>query len=106
MANKGKKTYLNLGTIVEKRDKQTGEPIRDENGNKTYYLKIDKKSKVTINGVQLEGYINVQRPRDKYDRMLAKGKLTPQEHADKIAQYEKGGDFDYATFELNASVED
>lgn len=104
--SKGKKTYLNLGTIVEKRDKKTGELILDENGNKTYYLKVDKKSKVVINGVQIGDYINVNRPRDKYDRMLASGKITPQEHAIKVAQYEEGGEFDYAKFELNTSVED
>lgn len=100
-----KKTYLNLGTIIEKRDKQTGEPIRDENGNKVYYLKVDKNSKVTINGEKVEGFINVARPRDKYDRMLKTGKITAEEHEQKVSQYEKGGEFDYATFELSTSVD-
>jgi hypothetical protein len=107
MSNKkGKVKFVNLGTMIEKRDKATGEPVLDQNGNRTYYLKIDKNSKVVINGVQVEGYINVSRPRDKFDRMLEKGKIDAQEHEQKVDQYEKGGDFDYAKFELTAVVEE
>ena len=100
------KKYLNIGTMVEKRDRQTGKPILDKNGKKTYYIKRDSKSKIVINGVEVTGqYINVSRPTDKLDRLLEKGQITPKEHAEKVAEFEKGGDKDYIQFEFTA-VED
>jgi hypothetical protein len=109
------KKYAQIGSMIAKRDKNTGKAILDGNGKQSYYIKLDKNTKITVENevkgkvtkVVLNGgdYINVKRPRDKSDRMLEKGTITPAEHAEKIARFEKGGDLDYIQFELDASEE-
>jgi len=98
--------FPQIGSVIERRNKETGEPERDENGNKTYYLKIDKDVQLTVNGKKVEGYLQVSRPRDKYDRMLAKEAITPDEHKIKVADFEPGGERSYITFELSADLRD
>lgn len=101
------KRYPEIGSMIAKRDKESGEPVTDKNGKATYYIKIGKDVKLTVNGKPVEsGYLNINRPRDKFDRMLEAGKITKQEHAQKIAQYEKGGDYDYVNFVLSAAIEE
>ena len=100
------KSYPQIGTMIAKTDQETGKPVLDENGKQTYYIKTDKNSKLTINGRPFSGYLNVSRPRDKFDRMLKNGKITAKEHAEKIARFEKGGDLDYLTFEIGATIEE
>ena len=102
MANK----YPEIGSMIAKRDRDTGEPVTDKNGKPTYYVKLDKNVKITVNGKPVTGYFNINRPRDKFDRMLEAGKITKQEHAQKVAQYEKGGEHDYVNFVLSAKIEE
>ena len=112
MANK----YPEIGAMIQKKDKDTGAAVLDHNGKATYYVKVGKKTKITveseINGTVVKkvlkggDFINISRPRDKYDRMLQNGNITPAEHAEKIARFEKGGDLDYIQFELTATVKE
>lgn len=99
------KFYPTLGTMIAKRDKETGDAILDKNKKATYYIKRDKnkdgsfKHKIVIDGKEFKGdFLNVSRPRDKLDRMLENGKLDKKEHAEKVARFEKGGDLDYMQF--------
>lgn len=98
--------YPAIGSMIARKDKETGQPILDANENQTYYIKVDNKTDLRVNGVKVTGYLNVSRPRDKADRMLEKGVITKQEHAEKIARYEEGGDLDYITFEIGAKIEE
>lgn len=108
--------YPQIGSMIQKKDRDTEAPILDKNGKPTYYIKVDKNTEVTVkntvNGktttavVSGGGYINISRPRDKFDRMLEKGTITAKEHAEKIARFEKGGDLDYIQFEVSATVEE
>ena len=78
--------YPAIGSMIARKDKATGQEILDANGNQTYYIKVDSKADLRINGVKVTGYLNVSRPRDKADRMLAKGSITAKEHAEKNYQ--------------------
>jgi flagellar basal body rod protein FlgF len=100
------KKYPQIGAMIAKRDKETNKPILDKNGKQAYTIKVDKNVQLTVNGTPFTGYLNVSRPRDKFDRMLEKGSITPQEHAEKIKRYEKGGDLDYIQFELSCAIEE
>lgn len=100
------KKYIDVGNMIAKRDRDTNEPVTDKNGKPTYYIKLDKNVKITVNGKPVTGYFNINRPRDKYDRLFEAGRITKQEHAEKIAMYEKGGDFDYVNFVISATIED
>lgn len=99
--------FHNLGSMIAKKDKQTGEAILDKNDKPTYYVKLDKNVKLVVNGEEVtSGYINVSRPRDKYDKKLEKGQITKAEHAQAIARFEKGGDLNYINFEFTAVTGD
>lgn len=100
------KKYPQIGSMIAKKDRNTDAPILDENGKPTYYIKLDKQTKLTVNGKPVERFLNISRPRDKFDRMLAKGTITPSEHAEKIARFEKGGDLDYIQFEVSCIIEE
>lgn len=100
------KKYHKIGSMIEKRDKESGEPILDCDGKKTYYLKIDKDTDVRINGKKVTGYLNVNRPYDYHQRQFMFEKISEQEYEEKKARFEKGGDLDYLQFELQAVTED
>lgn len=100
------KKYPQIGAMYAKKDRGTGKPILDKNNQQAYTIKTSKDVKLTVNGVPVEGYINVSRPRDKFDRMLEKGSITPKEHAAKVAQFEKGGDFESLKFEISCVIEE
>ena len=102
MANK----YPQIGSMIARRDKESGQAVLDENGKQTYYVKLEKGTELRVNGSVVTGYINISRPRDKFDRMLKAGKLTAKEHQDKISRFEKGGDLDYIQFEVSAKIEE
>ena len=97
--------YPSLGSMIARRDQNTGASVLDVNGKQQYYIKVDKNVDIKVNGHKVEGYINISRPRDKFDRMLEKGSITPKEHAEKISRFEKGGDLDYIQFEVSVKVE-
>lgn len=103
------KKYHKLGSMVEKRDKATGEAILDKDEKKTYYFKVDKNVDIRINGVKVPAgsYINVKRPYDfDYRQHYIAGKITEEEYLEKKAKYEKGGDLSYFQFELEFVSED
>lgn len=103
------KKYHKIGSMIEKRDKATGKPILDEDGKKTYYLKVDKNADIRINGVKVPAgaYMNVKRPYDyDYRQMYLAKKLDPQEYDEKKAKFEAGGDLSYIQFELEFVSED
>lgn len=100
------KKYPQIGSMVANSDRQTGEPQRDQNGKQRYSVKVDKNVDLRVNGQKVTGYLNVSRPRDKFDRMLASGVITPAEHAEKVARFEKGGDLAFVQFEISATIEE
>lgn len=98
------KKFISTGAFMKKKD-----------GG--YYIKLDKETSVVIDGTEFTGgYINVNKPTEKYDRMVAKaereleeGNINEEEFdkqleelQTKSARYEKGGDLDYIKFELTA----
>lgn len=100
------KKYLNIGNMVEKRDKETGEAILDENGKKQYYVLKSKNSKIVIDGIEVSNkYINVQRPMDKLDWKLANKKISKAEYDKEASRYAPGGDLNYIQFEITAVEE-
>jgi len=99
-----KNKFINTGAFMKKKD-----------GG--YYIKLDKETKVVIDGTEFTGgYISVNKPADKYDRMivnaekkLQEGEINEEEYDKqledlqaKAARYDKGGDLDYIKFELTA----
>jgi hypothetical protein len=93
----GKKTYLNIGAVLRKKEK-------DADGNPTYWLKLDEKADVVVNGVKVTA-LNIQRPTEKYDRMLKSGKITAEEYEQKTSRYFDPDDLEYVTFEVVAAIE-
>lgn len=98
--------YPAIGSVIERRDKETGKQILDGNGMPTYYIKVDKNVDLQINGTKVTGYLNVSYPRDKADRMLEKGTITKSEHKEKVSRFVEGGDLDYIVFEIGAKIEE
>lgn len=100
------KKYLNIGNMIEKRDRETGEPILDKNGKKQYYIGKSKNSKIVINGVEFKGkYINVERPLDKLASRLERGTISEADYEKEVARYAPDGDLNYVQFEITAVEE-
>lgn len=97
MSNQKKRTFVQVGAMMEKKDK-------DKNGRPSYYIKLDDKVTVTVNGVKVNA-LNIARPGDKFDFMLEKGKITEAEYEEKVARFEKDGDLNYVKFEVTAALE-
>ena len=91
--------FINLGAIMTKKD-------RDAEGKLQYYIKLDKEVKLVVNGKEATSeYINVASPKTKYDKMLAKGKLT-EEEADKAkARFDSEGDLSFIKQELTIIID-
>lgn len=97
------KKYHKIGSMIERRDKATGEAILDEDNKKTYYLKVGKDSNIVIDGVKVApgSYINVKRPYDyDYRQMYINKKITEEEYLEKKARFEGKGELSYISFEL------
>lgn len=105
-----KKTYHNLGSMKLKKDK-------DENGNLQYYVEIDQKilDKIRIDGKKISKFIQVERPTQKFDRMLAAGKIDEKEYEEKTAQFDSTidpqtkqprGKLSFVKFDLQAVSEE
>lgn len=91
--------FVQLGSMMVK--KELG---RD--GKKAYYIKIPKDTVITVNGKQITGeFINVERPADKFKRMLDKGSITQEEYEAKVARFAQDGDLSFIQFELSAIAE-
>jgi hypothetical protein len=90
--------FPKVGAMVLKREK-------DNFGKDAYYIKIDENTKVTINGKEVKS-LNIQRPMEKYHRMLESGKITEQEFNEKEELYSPDGDFHFIKFEVSADLRD
>jgi flagellar basal body rod protein FlgF len=92
--------YATLGSMNIKKD-------LDTKNRKAYCIKIPKDTIITVNGRKVEGdYINVERPTDKFDRMLAKGSITQAEYEKKCADYDAQGKLSFVQFEITAKTEE
>lgn len=77
----------------------------DHNGKPSYYIKLDKDVKLMINGRELATTsLKVERPTDKFDRMVKAGKMDPEEHQKKIEFYADGGKASFVKFEIEAKL--
>lgn len=97
------KKYHKLGSMIEKREKGTEKPILDKDEKKTYYFKVDKDVKITVNGKEVPAgaFLNVKRPYDyDYRQHYVAGKISEEEYLAKKEKYEKGGTHSYIQFEL------
>lgn len=75
-SNKSNATYPKLGAIL--RNKEGG-----------LYIKFSDDVEITVNGVNVSGKkASLEKPSVKYERMVAAGKMTPEEASRKISEYE------------------
>lgn len=77
----------------------------DEDGKPQYYIKISDGVEVTVNGVKLGQFINLERPTKKFERMLDKGKITEEEFESNVSRFEDDGDLNYIKFEVSGKAE-
>lgn len=104
--------YAAVGSLIfqaqydEEGNRIDGEFKTDEKGRKLYALKLDKKTKVVINGVDMTGKtLYVSRPEAKLNRLLEKGVIDKKEHSQKIADYSPGGRLEFVQLEIVADLE-
>lgn len=90
--------YHPVGAFLEKQEK-------GEDGRPQYYIKLDSSVEVKINGKKVSA-LNIQRPTDKFEKMLAKGVITEEQYEEKMADFEKDGKLSFVKFELTANLED
>lgn len=98
-----KQKYVNVGILCRRKD------------GDGFYIKLDREIDVKIDGDTVTGgYLNVNSPLDKFDKMAAKaerdleeGKINEDEYTEKIekaqeqaARFDKGGDLEYISKEL------
>lgn len=84
--------FINVGILCKKRD------------NSGFYIKLDKD--FDPSSLKGQSYINVNSPKDKYDRMLKSDKITEEEYEEKVARYNKGGDLEWIRQELTVVLDD
>jgi hypothetical protein len=78
---------------------------KDEQGRAKYYFKLDKDVKILVNGKELASTsFQIERPTDKYDRMVKAGKMSEKEHAEKLDLYGEDGKASFVKFEFTAKV--
>lgn len=88
--------FPKFGAMVLKKD-------QDEFEKDAYYIKIDEDTVVTVNGKRVTS-LNMQRPIEKYHRMLKAGKITPEQFEDKDQLYSPEGEKNYIKFEIGADL--
>jgi len=92
--------FVKMGAMIAGKEK-------DAQGRTQYYLKLDKDVKLLVNGKELASdTVAIERPTDKYDRMVASGKMTPEEYDSKVAIFEDGGKASFVKFEFTARLKD
>lgn len=97
-----KKESKQIGTFFKRTNKDTGEVITNDKGQTQYSFVLGKDVEITINGKKYDkGYFYVNRPEEKYERMLAAGKITEEEYEEKVARFGKDGDLSKVVFEIN-----
>lgn len=93
-----KSKFITVGSMLQGKE-------NDAQGRPTYYIKLDSKAKITIDGVDVSGStLQVSRPTDKFDRMLAAGKMEEAEYDQKTARFGESGDLKFIKFELSAKI--
>lgn len=104
--------YAAVGSLIfqsqfdEEGNRLEGEYKTDEKGRKLYTLKLDKKTKVIINGVDMTGKtLYVSRPETKLSRLLEKGVIDEAEYSKKLAEYSPGGRLEFVQMEVVADLE-
>jgi hypothetical protein len=90
--------FPRIGAMMQK--KELG-----PDGRPQYWLKINDDVEVTVNGKKVTA-LNIERPTDKFERMIASDKITPEEYEERVAKYEGDGEFNYIKFEFSASLVD
>lgn len=90
--------FPKVGAMILKKEK-------DDFGKNAYYISIDKDTEVTVNGKKVTA-LNLQRPVEKFHRMLEKGVISEKEFDEKVERYEEGGDLSFIAFEISADLRD
>lgn len=104
--------YATIGSLIfqsqfdEEGNRLEGEYKTDEKGRKLYALKLDNKTKVIINGVDMSGKtLYVSRPENKYRRLLEKGIIDESEFDKKMEEHGPGGRLEFVQMEITADLE-
>lgn len=112
MSKQNKNRYATVGTLIfqsafdDEGNRLIGEYKTDEKGRKLYALKLDKKTEVIINGVNMTGKtLYVSRPDVKLNRLLEKGAIDKKEHDSKLAEFSSGGRLEFVQMEITADLE-
>ena len=95
--SKGKKQFVKVGAMLQKKE-------LDKQGRAAYYLKVDENTDLRINGVKVTA-VNIERPTDKFERMVAAGKMTEEEFEQAVADFDKDGKKSFVKFEFQATLE-
>lgn len=104
--------FATIGSLIfqsqfdEEGNRIEGEYKTDDKGRKLYALKLDKKTQVIINGVDMSGKtLYVSRPEYKYRRLLEKGVIDEQEFQKKLEEHAPGGRLEFVQMEITADLE-
>jgi hypothetical protein len=104
--------YAQVGSLIfqsqfdDEGQRLEGEYKTDEKGRKLYSLKLDKKTKVTINGVDMTGKtLYVSRPEAKLNRLRDKGVIDENEYNKQISDFGPGGRLEFVQMEIVADLE-
>ena len=85
--------FIKLGSLNKKK-------------NGGFTIKVDKDVELIVNGKKFTGdYINVQKPTVKYDNMLKREKITPEEYDKAVARFAEGGDLSFVRQELTIVID-
>jgi hypothetical protein len=110
MSNKSK--YATLGSLNfqtqfdEEGNMLKGEYKTDDRGRKLYIFKLDKKTEIIINGVNMTGKtLYVSRPEEKLKRLLEKGVIDESGFDRELQNYTSGGKLDFVQMEITADLE-
>lgn len=110
MSNKNR--YATVGSLIfqsqfdEEGNRLEGEYKTDDKGRRLYAIKLNKNTKVIINGVDMTGKtLYVSRPDSKYERLLQKGVIDENEFQRKIAEHSPGGKLEFVQMEITADLE-
>lgn len=112
MSKQKNSKYATVGSLLlqsqfdDEGNRLEGEFKTDEKGRKLYVLKLDKNTKVTINGVDMTGKtLYVSRPESKLQRLLDRGIIDEGEFQKKIADFSPGGRLEFVQMEITADLE-
>lgn len=104
--------YATVGSLIfqskfdDEGNRLDGEYKTDEKGRKLYALKLDKKTKVIINGVDMSGKtLYVSRPETKFRRLLEKGIIDEAEFEKKMEEHSPGGRLEFVQMEITADLD-